>query len=92
MTDRFVPDPIIKERFARLVELQSRISGEKNAALVGKTVEVLSEGPSRKDPDMATTRTRTGKVVHVAGRHPEGVFLEVHVETTHPHHLVGSPI
>jgi tRNA-2-methylthio-N6-dimethylallyladenosine synthase len=92
MTDRFVPDPIIKERFARLVELQSRISGEKNAELVGKTVEVLSEGPSRKDPDMATTRTRTGKVVHVAGRHPEGVFLEVHVETTHPHHLVGSPI
>jgi tRNA-2-methylthio-N6-dimethylallyladenosine synthase len=92
MTDRFVPDEVIRERFARLVELQNRISGERNAELTGSTQEVLSEGPSRKNPDLATTRTRTGKVVHVPGRHPEGEFLEVAIESAHPHHLIGNPV
>ncbi len=92
LTDQFVPEETIRERFARLSELQNRISGERNAELVGKTVEVLSEGPSRKNPLVATTRTRTGKVVHVAGAHRAGSFLTVEVGTAHPHHLVGSPV
>ncbi len=92
MTDRFVPDDVIKERFGRLTDLQNRISGERNAELVGAKLEVLSEGPSRKNPDVATTRTRTGKVVHVQGEHPEGEFLDVAIEASHPHHLTGSRI
>jgi tRNA-2-methylthio-N6-dimethylallyladenosine synthase len=91
MTDDFVPDETIRERFARLVDLQNRVSGEKNADLVGSTVEVLSEGPSRKDHAVATTRTRTGKVVHVGGDHRAGAFLDVKIEEAHQHHLVGSP-
>ena len=92
MTDRFVPDEVIQERFARLVETQNRISAVKNHALVGSTVEVLSEGPSRKDKEMATTRTRTGKVVHVPGEHHGGTFLDVRIESAAMHHLVGSPV
>ena len=92
MTTDFVPDEVIRERFARLTELQNRISGEKNADLVGATVEVLSEGPSRKDPSVATTRTRTGKVVHVGGNHRSGAFFDVKVDKAHQHHLVGSPV
>jgi tRNA-2-methylthio-N6-dimethylallyladenosine synthase len=90
MTADFVPDEVIRERFAGLAELQNRISEEKNTELVGATVEVLSEGPSRKDAAMATTRTRTGKVVHVGGDHRAGVFFDVRVEEAHQHHLVGS--
>jgi tRNA-2-methylthio-N6-dimethylallyladenosine synthase len=92
MTDEFVPHEVITERFARLAELQNRISGERNAELTGSRAEVLSEGPSRKNPDVATTRTRTGKVVHVPGSHPEGTFFEVAIESAHPHHLIGRPI
>lgn len=92
MTDQFVPDDVIRERFGRLTDLQNRISGERNAELVGVTLEVLSEGPSRKNPGVATTRTRTGKVVHVQGQHPEGKFLEVAIEASHQHHLSGSRI
>ena len=92
LAGQFVPDELIRERFARLSELQNRISGEKNAAMVGSTVEVLSEGPSRKDPHVATTRTRTGKVVHVEGTHDAGSFLLAEIETAHQHHLVGSPV
>jgi tRNA-2-methylthio-N6-dimethylallyladenosine synthase len=91
MTDSFVPDEVIKERFTRLADLQNRISGERNAELVGATVEVLSEGPSRKDHSFATTRTRTGKVVHVGGDHRAGAFFDVRVDEAHQHHLVGSP-
>jgi len=92
MTDRFVSDDVIQGRFNRLVETQNRISGERNAEMVGETVEVLSEGPSKKNPEVAATRTRTGKVVHVAGRHGPGSFLDVHLESAAMHHLVGSPV
>jgi tRNA-2-methylthio-N6-dimethylallyladenosine synthase len=92
MSDRFVPHDVIQERFNRLVETQNRVSAERNAAMVGSTVEVLSEGPSKKNEDVATTRTRTGKVVHVEGRHPSGSFFDVHVRSAAMHHLVGTPI
>jgi len=92
MTDRFVDQNTIQERFNRLVETQNRISAEINNALVGQTVEVLSEGPSRKDPEVATTRTRTGKVVHIAGRRPAGAFLDVHLDHSAMHHLIGTPV
>ncbi|MFZ0014208.1 MAG: TRAM domain-containing protein, partial [Acidimicrobiia bacterium] len=83
---------VVQERFNRLVETQNRISAERNAEMVGMTVEVLSEGPSKKDDNVATTRTRTGKLVHVDGRHAPGTFLDVRVDTAAMHHLVGSVI
>ena len=92
MTDRFVPEDVIQERFHALMETQNRISGERNAEMVGSTVEVLSEGPSKKKAEVATTRTRTGKLVHVDGRHPPGSFLDVRVVSAAMHHLVGTPV
>ena len=88
--DRFVPAEVIKERFARLVETQNRIGLELNQAMVGSTVETLSEGPSKKNPDVATTRTRTGKLVHVDGVHACGTFLDVKIDSAAQRHLVGS--
>ncbi len=85
-------DPAVAgERFARLADLQRRISLEKNQALIGSTVEVLSEGPSRKDPGMITARTRTNKVVHVPGTQPSGTFLHAALHHAAPSHLVGTP-
>jgi tRNA-2-methylthio-N6-dimethylallyladenosine synthase len=91
MSDRFVPKEVIDERFARLVDAQERISLERNEELVGGVVEVLSEGPS-KVAGMATTRTRTGKVVHVPGPLPAGELIEARIGRAAPHHLVGSPL
>lgn len=91
MKDDFVPQEVIQERFSRLADLQNRISLERNEALVGEVLEVLSEGPSKRS-GMATTRTRTGKVVHVPGDVVAGSFLEVLVDEAAPHHLVGSPV
>ena len=92
MTDEFVPDEVIKKRFARLVEAQNQISHERNLETVGTTMEVLSAGPSKKRPEVATTRSRTGKVVHVDGEHESGAFLEVRIVSAAPHHLVGSVV
>ena len=92
MESEFVSPETIQERFNRLLETQNRISADLNAEMVGESVEVLSEGPSKKDPAVATTRTRTGKVVHVEGRHRPGSMFEVQIESSAMHHLVGVPI
>ena len=87
--ERQVDPAAAAERFARLADLQRRISLEKNRALVGREVEVLTEGPSRKDPQVAAARTRTNKVVHLPGAFPPGRFLNVVVERAAPSHLMA---
>ena len=89
MKDDFVPAEVISDRFGRLVELQNAASLRRNQAMVGRTYEVLTEGPSRKNPDVATTRTRGGKPVHVEGCFPVGELRHIEIESAAPHHLVG---
>jgi tRNA-2-methylthio-N6-dimethylallyladenosine synthase len=88
----FVPEDVIRERFGRLMETQNRIAQELNDQFVGSTVEVLSEGPSKKRPEVATTRTRTGKLVHVEGEYASGTFFEAHIVSAAQHHLVGTAV
>ena len=45
-----VPHPVKRERMARLVELVQRRARERAQRFVGRTMEVLVEGPSRTDP------------------------------------------
>jgi tRNA-2-methylthio-N6-dimethylallyladenosine synthase len=92
MTETFVPEEVIRERFARLVETQDRITRELNEDMVGSTFQVLSEGPSKKRPEVATTRTRTGKLVHIEGDYAAGTFFDAHIVSAAQHHLVGSPV
>ena len=91
MTDRFVPVAEAKERFGRLVDLQRRIGAEQNQRHVGQRMEVLVEGPSKKDPRFATTRTRGNKVVHMEGSFTPGSLMHVFIERAATHYLVGSP-
>ena len=91
MTDRFVPAEVAKERFGRLVELQTRISAERNQRHLGRRMEVLVEGPSKKNPRVATTRTRGNKVVHVEGGFAPGTLMDVFIEKAATHYLVGVP-
>jgi tRNA-2-methylthio-N6-dimethylallyladenosine synthase len=81
---------VASERFDRLVALQREITLEKNTALIGTEVSLLAEGPSRKDPRMATGRTRGNKIVHVPGEYEPGTFLGAVVESAAPSHLMGK--
>jgi len=81
---------IVAERYERLVGLQERIALEKNREMVGRHVEVLVEGCSKKDATRVTGRTRTNKIVHVAaGELMTGTFADVVIGDAHPHHLDG---
>ncbi|MDH3397478.1 MAG: tRNA (N6-isopentenyl adenosine(37)-C2)-methylthiotransferase MiaB [Acidimicrobiia bacterium] len=89
-TDEFVDPFVAQDRFERLIAIQNQISSDQNQAEVGKVLEVLVEGPSRKDPDMVTARSRGNKVVHVAGPHAPGTFLHTRIDTAARHHLLGT--
>jgi tRNA-2-methylthio-N6-dimethylallyladenosine synthase len=82
-----VPKDVVQERFDRLVDLQERISQEKNRELERRCVEVLVEGEGRKRNLQG--RTRTNKLVHFPGHVEPGVFADVEIAEAHPHHLVG---
>ena len=90
--DEFIDPAVAQDRFDRLLELQSQISVESNREQLGRHFEVLAEGPSKKDPSVATTRTRGGRVVHVPGQFDPGSFFDVEVNAAARHHLLGSPI
>ena len=86
-------DPeVIQERFGRLVELQNGITFEKNRGMEGRAYEVMIEGPSRKDPEMATARTRGNKLVHLPGSWSPGTMLDAEIVRAAPHHLIGRPV
>jgi tRNA-2-methylthio-N6-dimethylallyladenosine synthase len=95
-----VPREVKKERLRAVEELQARIAGEINSALLGRTVEVLVEeekggklgGPARP----LGGRTRSSKLVHFGGTHPEpvegaqlGDLVHVDVDRTSPWSLQG---
>jgi tRNA-2-methylthio-N6-dimethylallyladenosine synthase len=85
-----IPAGVVQERFDRLVAAQNRITFERNQEEVGSRREVLVEGPSRKDPSVATTRTRGNKILHIPGSWDPGTFLQVRVTRAAPHHLEGE--
>jgi tRNA-2-methylthio-N6-dimethylallyladenosine synthase len=92
MEDDFVDPAVVQERFQRLMEVQTRNGLASNRRDVGRVMEVLAEGPSKKDPLVATTRTRTGKVVHVPGSFEAGTFLQTEITDATQHYLVGRPV
>ena len=90
--DNQIPRAVIQERFERLVELQNRITLESNVAAEGTHQEVLVEGPSKRDQDWITARTRGNRPVHVNGNFPAGSFLDVKITRGAPHHLIGIEV
>ena len=82
-----VPKDVVQERFERLTAVQEQISHRKNLESIGSEVEVLVEGPSKKDAGKVTGRTRTNKLVHFAGPAEPGEFRQVRVRQAAPHHL-----
>jgi tRNA-2-methylthio-N6-dimethylallyladenosine synthase len=62
-----LPLPVRQDRIRRLVEVQTSITCELNAASVGRTLEVLVEGPSPKDASKLQGYSRDFKMVHFEG-------------------------
>ncbi|HTQ11126.1 MAG TPA: TRAM domain-containing protein, partial [Fimbriimonadaceae bacterium] len=62
-----LPYGLKQARLLRLAELQNRISCEINESYVGRTLEVLVEGPSPKNPALLQGFSREFKMMHFPG-------------------------
>jgi tRNA-2-methylthio-N6-dimethylallyladenosine synthase len=87
-----VPQPVREERNQRLLELVNQIAAGKYTAFTGRQVQILVEGPSRKNAARLTGRTRCNKIVLFEGgeRH-RGQLMDVKIERTGSFTLYGNP-
>jgi tRNA-2-methylthio-N6-dimethylallyladenosine synthase len=90
MTDELVPHPIKVERMQRLVEVVQRRAHERAQRFVGRTLEVLVEGPSRTDPDRMRGRSRHNKVVNFTGLAHPGELAQVEIAQASSQTLSGQ--
>jgi tRNA-2-methylthio-N6-dimethylallyladenosine synthase len=81
MSEGVVPHQIKVERMQRLVELVQRSARERAQRFVGRTLEVLVEGPSRTDSERLRGRTRHNKVVNFTGLAAAGELARVRIES-----------
>ena len=75
-----VPHAVKRERMERLVEAVQRRARERAQRFVGRTMEVLVEGPSRTDPAALRGRTRHNKTVNFDGTAAPGELVEVEID------------
>nr|WP_314277786.1 tRNA (N6-isopentenyl adenosine(37)-C2)-methylthiotransferase MiaB [uncultured Peptostreptococcus sp.] len=79
-----IPEDIKHKRFERVLDVVNRISGEKNAAYMNKTLEVLVEGASKKNKDIMTGKSRQNKTVNFTGGDESLTGKLVQVKITDP--------
>jgi tRNA-2-methylthio-N6-dimethylallyladenosine synthase len=85
-----IPHAVKRERMERLVELVQRRARERAERFVGRTMEVLVEGPSRTDPTRLRGRTRHNKTVNFDGTAEPGELVEVEIASATSTTLSGQ--
>ena len=78
------------ERMERLVEVVQRRARERAQRFVGRTLEVLVEGPSRTDPSRLRGRSRHNKVVNFEGVASPGDLVNVCITSATSQTLTGE--
>ena len=89
-----LPDQVPHEakvvRMERLVEVVQRRGRERAERFVGRTIEVLVEGPSRTDPSRLRGRSRHNKVVNFVGLGSPGELADVRITAATSQTLAGE--
>jgi tRNA-2-methylthio-N6-dimethylallyladenosine synthase len=87
-----LPQEVIEERHARILRLVNEIGARRYTALVGRRLEILVEGPSKRNPARMMGRTRCNRIVVYDGaeRH-RGELMEVRIVKTGSFTLYGDP-
>lgn len=90
--DNQVEDAVKHQRLNRLMELQNSISLEINQQLVGRTLEVMVEGPSHTDARVWNGRTDTNKLVlwQYTGKERPGDLVKVNIQQAQTWILKGA--
>ena len=90
-----MPDAATREdkqrRFDKLLEAANRVSAEKHAEYIGKTVRVLVDGETGKDEYNLSSRTNGGRLVHLSGdKSLIGQFIDVKITSGNTWALYGK--
>ena len=87
-----IPDEVKARRNARVLDVVQRVTAARSRLLAGRTMEVLVDGTSRKNPGELSGRTRCNRVVNFdgAGRTTVGDIVPVQVTEVLPHSLRGA--
>jgi tRNA-2-methylthio-N6-dimethylallyladenosine synthase len=87
-----VPQEVREERNHRLLELVNEIAARKYDAFIGQQVQILVEGPSKKNAARYTGRTRCNRIVLFDGspRH-HGQIMDLKITRTGSFTLYGDP-
>ncbi|PUU91960.1 tRNA (N6-isopentenyl adenosine(37)-C2)-methylthiotransferase MiaB [Halanaerobium sp.] len=91
--DDQVEEEVKKERLKRLMDLQNKISYDKNQKLIGTTQEILVTGPSNNDPEIYEGRTSTNKICFIEKNEELiGEIVKVKIEAAKSWTLEGTVI
>ena len=90
--DDQVAHPVKRERMERLVEVVQRRATERAQRFIGRTMEVLVEGPSRTDPSRLRGRNRHNKTVNFDGTAEAGELVEVEIDAATSTTLSGQEL
>ena len=85
-----IPHELKVARMERLVEVVQRRAHERAQRFVGRTLDVLVEGPSRTDPSRLRGRSRHNKVVNFQGLGAPGETLGVTITGATSQTLAGE--
>jgi tRNA-2-methylthio-N6-dimethylallyladenosine synthase len=85
-----IPHDVAVARMERLVELVQARAHERAQRFVGRTLDVLVEGPSRTDPSRLRGRTRHNKVVNFGGLARPGEIVRVDMTAATSQTLAGE--
>ncbi len=91
-----VPDAVKKERNQALLDAQEEVARAQNRAKEGREFELLVEGPSKRDPDRLTGRTRGNDIAVFPvpeGPPPRpGEFVTVRITDSTPLTLIAEQV
>ena len=89
-----VPEPVKKERLQHIIALQEAASGRRYAARVGSRVDVLVQGPSKRNPDQRFGKSGDFKttVFDAVPGADAGSIVTVEVESASSHSLFGRAV
>lgn len=85
-----VPGEVKARRLSEIIALQQKLSGKSNRSDIGKVLEVLVEGKSKRSPDFLMGRTSGNKVVVFPDNgHQAGTYVNVKITGSTPATLKG---
>ena len=88
-----VSESVKAERLSEMIALQNRLSGKSKKSDIGRIVEVLIEGYSKRSTEHLSGRTSQNKVVvFPAGDHKKGEYTKVLIERSTSATLIGKCI